>query len=282
MFIILGAGGNVGSEVVKALSAAGQQVIAVLHSPDKADVIRSDRVEPVVVDVADSAALRAVFRRGKRAFLLNPPGDPTGDTNTQELATARSITAALAGSGLEKVVVASTYGVQPGDNIGDLSTLHEFERLAEASGIPAAINRGAYYFTNLAMLAEPARTGTLPTPFPADLILPMVAAADLGAAAADRLQSPVDDIGVVRVEGPERYTFGDVAAAFARHLGRDVAVATIPRDQWEESFRAVGFSPESARSFVRMTEATANGPELPASPRRGVVTLDAYVRQLVA
>jgi uncharacterized protein YbjT (DUF2867 family) len=281
MFIILGAGGNVGSEVARALSAAGQKAIAVLHSADKVEAIRSDWVEPVVVDVVDSEALRAVFRRGKRAFLLNPPGDPSGDSNAQELRTARSITAALAGSGLEKIVVASTYGAQPGDRLGDLSTLHEFERLAVANGIPTAINRGAYYFTNLAMLAEPAKAGTLPTAFPADFVLPMVAAADLAAAAAERLLSPVDDVGVVHVEGPERYTFADVADAFARHLGRAVRVATTPRAQWEESFRAVGFSPESARSFALMTGATIDGPDLPAAPRKGAVTLDAYVRGLV-
>ena len=281
MFIILGASGNIGSQVVKSLSEAGQPVLAVVHSAEKARAFEGGKVTAVVADVTDSDALRAVFRRGKRAFLLNPPGDTSGDSNAAELATSRSITDALADSGLEKIVVASTYGARPGDGIGDLTTLYDFEERAKASGIATAINRGAYYFTNLAMLAEPAKGGTLPAMFPAAFTLPMVHPADLGIVAAERLQSPIDDTGVVYIEGPERYSFGDAAAAFARHLGREVAVATTPREQWEDSFRKIGFSDEAARSYARMTAATLDELDVPASPRRGRVTLDEYVAGLV-
>ena len=278
MFIILGASGNIGSQVVKSLNEAGQPVLAVVHGAEKAKALD---VEAVVADVTDSDALRAVFRRGKRAFLLNPPGDVSGDSDAAELATSKSITDALADSGLEKVVVASTYGARPGDGIGDLTTLYDFEERAKASGIPVAINRGAYYFTNLAMLVEPAKGGTLPAMFPASFQLPMVHPADLGVIAAERLQTPIDDVGVTYVEGPNRYSFGDVATAFARHLGREVSVVTTPREQWEESFRKLGFSDEAASAYTRMTAATLDELELPPSPRRGSATLDEYVEWLV-
>nr|WP_314260353.1 NAD(P)H-binding protein [uncultured Devosia sp.] len=281
MFIVLGASGNIGSQVTKILSQAGEPVLAVVHSADKADAIRTETVEPVVADLRDSDALRRIFRRGQRAFLLNPPGDPTGDSNASELETAHSIADALADSGLEKIVLASTYGAQPGDGIGDLSTLYEFEQLAGASGIPLAINRGAYYFSNLEILADAARDGVLPTAFPADFTLPMVSPQDLGVAAAERLLSGVDDVGIRYVEGPARYSFGDVAACFSQHLGRDVRVQTTPRDQWEESFKAVGFSAATAGAFARMTEATLDGPELPDNPIRGRVTLEDYIAGLL-
>ncbi len=161
-------------------------------------------------------SIRSILQKGRRAFLLNPPADIKGDTNAEELKTARSIAAALEGSGLEKLVVASTYGALDGAGIGDLSVLYEFERLVKASGIPAAINRGAYYFTNLDMLLQPAKeTGRLLTPFPEDMKMPMVSPRDLGEAAAARLKSPIDDVGIDHVEGPERYSFADVAKAFS-------------------------------------------------------------------
>ena len=281
MFIILGASGNVGSAVVKALGAEGQPVLAVLHSAEKAGPLAAEGAETVVADVADSAALRGLFRRGKRAFLLNPSGDTRADSNAMELATAKSITDALVGSGLEKVVLASTYGARPGNGVGDLTTLYDFEQRAKASGIPVAINRGAYYFTNLAMLAEPARSGTLPSPFDRAKQLPMVDPSDLGAVAAERLQSPIEDTDIVYVEGPERYTFGDVAAAFERHLGREVTLVTTPRDQLVKSFRDIGFSEAAAQSYARMTEATIDEEAPVQFPRRGRVTLDAYVAGLV-
>ncbi|WP_420842244.1 NmrA family NAD(P)-binding protein [Devosia lacusdianchii] len=280
VFIILGAGGNIGSQVVKSLSEADQPVLAVVHSAEKAKALEGGAVEAVVADVNDSAALRKVFQRGKRAFLLNPPGNVSADSNAAELATSKSITDALSDSGLEKIVVASTYGARPGDGIGDLTTLYDFEQRAKASGIPTAIDRGAYYFTNLAMLAEPASKGTLPATFAATMELPMVDPADLGVVAAERLQSALDDVGIVYVEGPERYTFGDVAAAFARHQGRDVVVKTTPREQLAESFKAIGFSEVSAEAYARMTEATIDETDLPKLPRRGRITLDAYIARL--
>ena len=280
MYVVLGAAGNVGSGLLEALRASGESVIAVVRSAEKARAISGGNVEAVVQDVSDAAGLRAVFRRGRRAFLLNPSADPETDTNREELKTARSIGAALENSGLEKLVVQSTYGARQGDGIGDLSVLYEFERLAEASGIATAINRGAYYYTNLDMLLEPARQGSIPTAFPEDLTLPMVSPADLGKAAAARLASPVSDSGIHYVEGPERYDFADVAAAFSSLVAKPVRLATTPRSDLEESFRALGFSPAAARSYARMTEATLDGPELPPAPHRGTIRLEDHIAAL--
>jgi len=109
MYIVIGATGHIGSQVVQELKNSGEKIIAVAHSDDGAKAIGDDDlVNGVAVDVGDSDALRAVFMRGERAFLLNPPAPPTTDTNAEELRTARLIAEAVRGSGLEKVVVAST------------------------------------------------------------------------------------------------------------------------------------------------------------------------------
>lgn len=280
MFIVLGATGHIGSELVRALDAAGKKVIAVVRHVGKADSIRTANVEPVVLDAEDTARLHDLLQRGRRAFLLTPPADPGGDTDAAETATARAITDALHGSRLEKIVVASTYGAQPGQGIGDLSVLYDFERLAEASGIPTAINRAAYYYTNLDMVLGSARKGVVQTPFPGDMSLPMVSPVDIAKAAASRLLSGPNDVGIRYIEGPQRYTFEDVATAFSTVLGRPVRLEVIPRENWEESFRAAGFSREAARAYARMTTATVDGPQLPISPLRGDVTLLDHINSL--
>jgi hypothetical protein len=45
--------------------------------------------------VEDVTSLRAAFQRGRRAFLLNPPADPTTDTDTVERRTVANILATL-------------------------------------------------------------------------------------------------------------------------------------------------------------------------------------------
>jgi hypothetical protein len=108
----------------------------------------------------------------------------------------------------------------------------------------------------------------------------MAAPADLGRIAA-RFLTAIDASGVRYVEGPERYTPGDVARAFAQALGRNVQVAVTPRSAWLDAFRALGFSPVAAASYARMTELTLAGPALPAAPERGETTLTDYIGELV-
>ena len=280
-YIILGATGHIGSVVAEKLLSDGHDVIAIARDDAKTESLKTAGAEIAVVDVADTERLRTTFQRGRRAFLLNPPAPITGDTDVEENRTAQSIAEALRGSGLEKVLVESTYGAQQGEAIGDLSVLWNFERAVANAMIPMAVNRGAYYFTNLDMVVDEAGDGTISTMFPAHLTIPMVAPADLGEAAAKRLASPVEDIGLRHVEGPEHYSFDDVAAAFADALGHAVTVKTIERADWEASFRQAEFSERAARAYTRMTEASLKGFEMPEHPLRGDISLRQHISKLV-
>ncbi|WP_268799839.1 NmrA family NAD(P)-binding protein [Sphingopyxis sp. Root154] len=282
--IVIGATGHVGSAVAETLLARGEPVGVITRDRDHADSWRDTKAEIIEADVNDVPSLRAAFQRGRRAFLLNPPADIKADTDRVERSTAANILAALSGSGLEKIVLESTAGAQPGDRIGDLSVLWEFEEGLRSQGIPAAINRAPYYFSNWDGQLDPIReTGKLQTMYPADLPLPMAAPHDLGKAAADRLLSPTAEVGVRYVEGPDRYSSNDVAQAFAEALGRPVEVVVTPREQWEAAYREFGFSEAAADSYARMTAASLDGGfDSDESPIRGVTTLGEYIRQLVA
>ena len=114
------------------------------------------------------------------------------------------------------------------------------------------------------------------------MVLPMVAPRDVGEFAADRLLSPVGDVGVRYVEGPERYSSSDVAQAFAEALGRKVEVIVIPRGSFRDAFREQGFSRAAANSYARMTEVCLDhGFDIDEDPLRGATTLQAYVATLV-
>jgi uncharacterized protein YbjT (DUF2867 family) len=193
-----------------------------------------------------------------------------------------SIVGALDGAGLQKVVLQSTYGAQPGDALGDLGVLYEFEEGLRALGLHTSVLRAAYYMSNWDTALETARgDGEVHTFFPADFALPMVAPADVGRVAARLLADDAGGAAVHYVEGPQPYSAADVASAFAEALARDVRVAEIPRAAWADTFRALGFSPAAATSYARMTEVTLAGPERPAAPERGPTTLTDYVAALV-
>lgn len=283
MFIVTGANGRVGSAVVSALLNAGHPVTAVLHGSDSVERWRKRGAETAVVDVHDSDDLRAVFRTGRRAFLLNPNADVSTDTDLQEHATVRSIIAALDDSGLEKVLVASTYGAQPGERCGDLNILYEFEQALAAQPIPASIQRGAYYMSNWDGLLDVAKEGLLRTMLPADMKIPMVAPADLGKAAARHLLEPPRNQDIHHVEGPQRYSSQDVANAFAAALGNPVRIEVTPRRQWIAAYRTLGFSIAAAASYARMTAISVDSGFAMSEPyERGETTLEDYIGALVA
>lgn len=283
MFIVMGATGHVGAGVADHLLAHGHNVTILTRHPGDCGAWVDKGAAVVEADAENSRSLKEAFRRGTRAFLLNPPADPTSDTDATERRTIANILGALEGSDLEKVVAASTYGAQPGEAIGDLSTLWQLEEGLRSQPIPAAINRGAYYMTNWLGFLEVVRsTGVLPSMFPSDTKMPMVAPADLGRAAAERLMAPVDDISIQYIEGPVRYTPQDVAEALSVALNREVAMDVAPRETWTDVFRSSGFSSEAACAYARMTAVSLDSDfGTPVSPRHGATDLRTFIADAV-
>lgn len=279
MHIILGGTGHVGSATAMALLKRGKAVTIVTRHRDHGAALERAGATIAVADVHDVSALRAILRTGQRALLLNPPADFKIDTDLEERRTAAAIVSALDGSGLEKVVAASTYGAKAGERYGDLNTLFELEEGLRAQPIPFSINRAAYYYTNWDAQAQSVRErGVLQSFFPADFPLPMVSPEDLGDAAARRLTEPVSAGGIHYVEGPERYSPQDVANAYAAVLNRPVEVEVIPRSQWEAAYRALGFSEPAAYSYARMTAASLDDGFIAATQaERGKITLKQHV-----
>lgn len=284
MYVVMGATGHVGSAVADALLGRGEKVTVVTREAAHGEPWLERGAEVAVAEIDDVDSLRAAFRRGSRAFLLNPPADIRGDTDAIELRTVANILAALEGSGLEKVVAESTAGAMPGKGIGDSSVLWELEQGLARQPIPAAINRAGFYMSNWAAQLEPVRaTGKLQTMYPADFALPMAAPHDLGVIAADRLMSPIPDVALRYAEGPARYTSADVANAFADALGRPVEVVTTPPDAFRDAYRKLGFSDAAAEAYSRMAEETLRSDfDYGDAAIKGPTTLQDYVRQLVA
>lgn len=283
MHIILGATGHVGSALAQALLERSEPVTVVTRDAHRAEALRTKGAHVAQVDVFDTHALHRVFMGGKRVFVLNPPAPPSSDTVAEEHRSVRAIVSALEGCKLEKIVAESTYGAQPGEGLGDLGVLYDMEQALGAGPVPFSAIRAAYYMSNWDASLETARKeGKVYSMFPADFRLPMVAPHDLGQFAAKLMLGPAESSGPHHVEGPQRYSPGDVARAFSEALGKPVELVETPRAQLEKAFESLGFSSAAARSYAAMTRATLDQHyEPPVKPVRGEIPLRDYIFALV-
>ncbi len=114
--------------------------------------------------------------------------------------------------------------------------------------------------------------------------LPALAGPCLAESAATLLQEPWQGHRVVGLEGAQRVTPNEIAAAFAKILGRAVQLQTVPRDSWEELFRSQGMKNPLPR--IRMLDGFNEGwitfEKGEAGTRKGSTTLESVLKELLA
>lgn len=283
MYVVLGAGGHVGAAVANTLLAQGHAVRVVTRSAAKASVWQQKGATAAVLDLHDTPALTQVFKQARRAFLLNPPAAPSGNTDVLERQSVQAILAALQGVPLEKIVVQSTYGAQAGAHCADLGVLHEFEQGAQQLGVPVCCVRAAYYMSNwCGALPQAKATGVLTTLLPEAAPVAMVAPEDVGRFAAQLLASSTAQVGIYALEGPQRYTPQDVAQVMAGIAGRPVHVQSLPPQNWLAYYLQNGFSNQAAQSYATMTDIFVNNRyEQPLAPHKGATSLKQYLQAVL-
>ncbi|RYY18589.1 MAG: NmrA family transcriptional regulator, partial [Chitinophagaceae bacterium] len=252
-------------------------VLVIGHSKEKEKEWTDKGAHFETADIIDSVKLKELFARSERIFILNPPADPAGDAEAQELKQVESILKALKGLKPEKIVMASTYGAQEGTGIFDLGTLYQLEQGLKAHGAPLAIIRSAYYMSNLDMPVQMAmETGKFTTVLPADFKLPMVAPTDIGKFAAELIQD--DRAGTFYIQAKEEYSANDAAKVLSGILKKDITTNEIPEAEWASYMEENGFSKESAQSFIGMTRLTIYEKFEAPDPEYGETTLEEYLQ----
>lgn len=284
MFAITGITGKVGGAVARALIDNGQPVRAVVRDAEKGAAWARKGCEVAVADLDDAAALKKAFAGVQGVFFLLPPVfDPSPDFGEARRVIA-AVREALDAARPARVVSLSTIGAQALQP--NLLQQHQLQEKSLGSlPLPITFLRAAWFMENAAWDVAPARTtGVIPSfLYPLDKPVPMVATEDIGRVAAELLQETWQGRRVVELEGA-RLSPNDVAAAFARVLGRDVRMDAVPRATWEALFKSQGMKNPVPRAQMLdgFNEGWIDFEGDAASTRKGTVSLDAVLQALVA
>ncbi|MFE0757823.1 NmrA family NAD(P)-binding protein [Inquilinus sp. NPDC058860] len=287
MYVVAGVSGNTGAAAARTLIEAGARVRVLVRDAAKAESWVRQGAEVAVADLADAAALTAALSGARGAYLLNPPGytaeDPFADAEVVADAIARAATAAR----LPKLVVLSSVGTDRPSGTGMIATTRTLEQRLAGIGLPVTFLRAAYFMENWAeVTGVAAAEGVLPSFLaPLDRAIPMVATADIGRVAAEALREDWVGQRVIALQGPAATSPNDVAAAFARALGRPVQAVAVPEAGWAEALSHGGFSARSTAGFIEMMRGINSGhvdfgSDPAAEPRRGRKPIDTVVAEL--
>jgi uncharacterized protein YbjT (DUF2867 family) len=285
MYVVVGANGRAGGETARALLNRGEAVRVVLRRQDQSEKWTALGAEVAVASLENADAMAEALKGVSGAFLLNPPpvsGDPF--VRTEELGTALAEAAKRAC--LPKAVILSSIGAQHKSGTGVIATLNRFEALLDEAAPATAFLRSGYFVETWsevanAVLAE----GVLPTFLEPSRKIPMVSTIDVGRAAATVLCEEWTGKRVVELSGPQDWSAGDVASAFAEVLGRRVAPALVPPEHRAALLAEEGVPGEVAGALLGMYEGIANGlfmRQKDSEHRRGTISLTTAIERLVA
>jgi uncharacterized protein YbjT (DUF2867 family) len=258
MYVVTGITGQIGGVIGRTLLEAKKPVRAVVRNADKGRGWAERGSDVALATIEDAISLAAAFEGAEAVFVLVPPSfDPQ-----PEFPEARAIGTALR-SALEmarpgRVVYLSTIGAQASQE--NLLTQHTIiERAIREVDMPLTILRPGWFMENCSWDVAPAREwGVIPSFLqPLDKRVPMVATADIGQVVAEIMQEPWKGYRVVELEGPKRVTPNEIAATFARLLGKPVRMEVVPRESWETLFKSQGMKNPMPR--IRMLDGFNEG-----------------------
>ena len=286
MYVVLGATGHTGLEVLKRLRAQGQRVRGVVRDPRKVPELTVLGAEGAVADANDSEALRKAFAGAKSAFVMLPPRAKDPDLITAGNHMSTAITEAIVASEIRHVVLLSSIGAQLERKTGPIQCLHGFEdKLKTVPNLNMLFLRPGPFMENFLLLIPLVQTmGFLAGGIDRELKMAFTATRDIAEVAAAALESK-DFAGVVTRElhGERDLSHAEAAAAIGAQIGKPkLSYKQFPAFLVEQGMKQMGIPGKTAALMSEMNEAVNDGRLQPQEPRSKATTTATSIEKWAA
>lgn len=192
---------------------------------------------------------------------------------------------AITQSGVQKVVLLSSFGSQHATGTGNILTTYFLGNIFGGLTIPVTFLRAGYFMENWnSVAAVAAEKGILPSFLQRlERPIPMVSAKDIGRTAAVALTEDWAGKRIIELHGAADYSPNDVAAAFAAALRRDVQAVAVPESEWQATLTNFGFSPEVVNNWCEMMRGINSGyivfEDSGTETRKGQITIEDFAAE---
>jgi uncharacterized protein YbjT (DUF2867 family) len=224
MYLVTGAGGNVGEEVLRALLEAGADVRALVRG-DSSSLVAAG-AEAVDGDLDRPDTLSSALTGVSGVFLLPGFQDMPGVLREIERA------------GVERVVMLSGSSAASGDTANAVSAyMIRSEAAVRQANVPWTILRVYGLMSNtLRWLAQLREGDVVSEPF-ADVPVAMIDPSDIGAVAASSLRSHRHEGRTYVLSGPRAIVAADRVRILGEVLGRDLQLHAQSNDEARSSMQ---------------------------------------------
>ncbi len=203
---VIGATGRQGGAVVAALLDRGAPVRAIVRDAGKLGDLAKRGVDVTVADLDDGEALRRAFDGVAAVFAMTTMTGPSGTDG--EIAHGRAIADAARGAGVAHLVYSSVGGAERNTRIPHFESKWRVEQYLREVGVPTVVVRPTFFMDNFLGLFGPTIENgqvVVRAPLAPGVPLQMIAAEDIGRAAATALLSPSAIPGdAIEIAGDER------------------------------------------------------------------------------
>ena len=239
VILVTAAAGHTGMPTVLQLLAKGYPVRALVRRLDtRSEKLRSAGAEVVAGSLTDLADVERALCGVGRAYFCPPWGPDL-------LHLVATFAAAAEQARLESVVAMSQWLASPRHPSMATRGLWLMERtLPRTPGLGVTIVNPGFFADNYMRLMEPvAQLGMLPMPLAEGQNAPP-SNEDIARVVVGALSDPGRHAGkVYRPTGPKLLSPAEIAAAFARVLGRRVRYMDMPERMFRKALRALGITP---------------------------------------
>jgi uncharacterized protein YbjT (DUF2867 family) len=233
MILVTGAGGTVGSEVLKQLRQQGAQVRAAFHSSDKAKRAKSQGIDVTTLDFADRKSIATALEGVDKLFLLGP-------TAPNQVELENNVVAEAKNAGIKHIVKLSVL-----DAANERLTFAQWHRAVEKniedSGIPYTFLRPTSFMQNTINYYLPTiqTDGAFYLP-EGEAKTSLVDVRDIAAVAVKALTDSGHERKAYDLTGPETLTNHEVAEKLSAAVGREIRYVNIPPDAFREGALKTG------------------------------------------
>ncbi len=245
--------GNIGSQLLPHLLAAGERVRVVARNPAKLPDMVRNQVEVVEGSTDDPVVLGTLLDGAQALFWLVPSPYDAPDIAEHYLRFTGPAAAVIKAHGVARVVAVSSLYHGLGRETGPGLGVRAMDRAITDTGAHYRALRNANFMENLLRQVAPLRQGIFALPVRPDVRMPIAATRDIAAAAARLLlDASWTGQGGVGVMGPEDLSHDDLAGILTGVLGHPVRFEQTADETFIATMVKRGASREVAQWLLDM------------------------------